>query len=62
MWYLNLLLDVNGVGGQARPGAGARGDGGAGAGAIEAGAGAAELETPGGSGARGGELPLTQHL
>jgi len=56
------LLDVYGVGGQARPGAGARGDGGAGAGAIEAGAGAAQPETPGGSGARGGELPLTQHL
>ena len=58
LWYLDLLLDVNGVGG---PGGGG---GGAGAGAIEAGAGArpAQLKTSGTSRSRGRELPLTQHL
>ena len=58
LWYLDLLLDVNGIGG---PGGGA---GGAGAGAIEAGARPrpAQLETSRTSGSRSRELPLTQHL
>ena len=59
LWYLDLLLDVDGVCG---PG-GARA-GGAGAGAVEAGARArpAQLEAAGTSWSRGRELPLTQHL